>query len=108
MQVTADPYELRNLAPLPEYKSHVAELDKILLSEVDYPEVAKTLLAENRANVVRWMAAVGDHWEALIRTAYLDFDDDDLRKFKTWLAQGDEVARLQTQREAGLKIDDEQ
>jgi hypothetical protein len=80
MQVTADPYELRNLAPLPEYKSHVAELDKILLSEVDYPEVAKTLLAENRANVVRWMAAVGDHWEALIRTAYLDFDDDDLRK----------------------------
>jgi hypothetical protein len=88
MQVTADPYELRNLAPLPEYKSHVAELDKILLTEVDYPEVAKTLLAENRA--------------------YLDFDDDDLRKFKTWLAHGDEVARLQTQREAGLKIDDEQ
>ena len=43
VQVTADPYELRDLAPLPEYESHVAELDKILLSEVDYPEVAKTL-----------------------------------------------------------------
>ena len=42
VQVTADPYELRDLAPLPEYESHVAELDKILLSEVDYPEVAKT------------------------------------------------------------------
>ena len=37
VQVTADPYELRDLAPLPEYESHVAELDKILLSEVDYP-----------------------------------------------------------------------
>ena len=76
--MTADPYELRNLAPLPEYESHVAELDKILLSEVDYPEVAKTLLVENRANVARWMAGVGDRWEALMRNAYLDFDDDDL------------------------------
>ena len=68
--MTADPYELRNLAPLPEYESHVAELDKILLSEVDYPEVAKTLLAENRANVARWMAGVGDRWEALMRNAH--------------------------------------
>ena len=63
----------------------MAELDRILLSEVDYPQVAKTLLAENRANIARWMAAVGDRWETLIRTAYLDFDDSDMEKFKTWL-----------------------
>ena len=102
--MTADPYELRNLAPLPEYESHVAELDKILLSEVDYPEVAKTLLAENRANVARWMAGVGDRWEALMRNAYLDFDDDDLQKFKTWLAHGD----AEEARKVSLEGDDEQ
>ena len=76
---------MNNIADDPLYTSHVAELDRILLSEIDYPQVAKTLLAENRANIARWMAAVGDRWETLIRTAYLDFDDADMAKFKTWL-----------------------
>ena len=80
-----DPYELHDLASLPAYARQVEELDRILLSEVNYPLVAQTLLAENRANVGRWMAAVGGRWESLIRSAYLDFDDADLEQFKAWL-----------------------
>jgi arylsulfatase K len=86
--VTADPYELVNVAGLAEYQPELESLDQALRAEVDYPTVSREILAENHGHVARWVAALPNQWENLLRQAYLDFDADDMVKFKTWLASG--------------------
>lgn len=84
--ITEDPYELVNLANDPNHQAELTRLDQVLMSAVDYRAVSRELLIENHEHVSRWVAALPDQWENLLRQAYLDFSDSDMAKFKTWLA----------------------
>lgn len=103
--VTADPWEITNLAEHPDMASIAAALDRRLRSAVEYPEVVKRLAVENRENVRRWMAAYPEQeWRSMVKSAYYAGDDGDIEKLVRWLEEKGEFAPALTVVDASVVV----
>jgi arylsulfatase A-like enzyme len=84
--VTADPWELSDLAGESTHRKIVQQLDAKLREIVDYPTVAKKLNSENRDNIRRWMSSFSEAgWHELVRAAYKGANQSDTDKLVRWL-----------------------
>eukprot|EP00947_MAST-08B_sp_MAST-8B-sp1_P005624 g5624.t1 len=87
-----DPMEVDNVAG--EHPALVAELDRLLRSQIDYPKVNSMVIEEGRGHVKRWIALYNSTagWRAEVEKAYGRFTEDDFGKFTRWLDQAGEYA----------------
>ena len=81
---TGDIWEMHNIAA--GHPGVVASMDKVLRTEIDYPEVMREYEAQGNAWAHRWVAAFPDEgWKQLLRVAWKGFTSTDEEKFLRWL-----------------------